>query len=129
MQVPGGGDYQDFLMPGMFAMTMAFGFINTATVVVYDSTKGVIDRFRSAPSEGPLLSRDPLEATSSEPRIPRGAGSLRRAAFSQRRWPVRQGLFQRSPGGYTEHERPVDTRCTRISRPVRPRRRRFEESR
>ncbi len=36
-------------MPGMFVMTMAFGFINTATVVVYDSTKGVIDRFRSMP--------------------------------------------------------------------------------
>ncbi len=49
MRVPGGGDYKDFLMPGMFVMTMAFGFINTATVVVYDSTKGVIDRFRSMP--------------------------------------------------------------------------------
>ncbi len=49
MKVPGGGDYKDFLMPGMFVMTMAFGFINTATLVVYDSTKGVIDRFRSMP--------------------------------------------------------------------------------
>jgi ABC-type polysaccharide/polyol phosphate export permease len=49
MKVPGGGNYTDFLMPGMFVMTMAFGFINTATVVVYDSTKGVIDRFRSMP--------------------------------------------------------------------------------
>ncbi|MFB8245497.1 ABC transporter permease [Streptomyces sp. NPDC055952] len=49
MKVPGGGAYQDFLMPGMFVMTMAFGFINTATVMVYDSTKGVIDRFRSMP--------------------------------------------------------------------------------
>ncbi|MEV7139351.1 ABC transporter permease [Streptomyces tauricus] len=49
MTVPGGGDYRDFLMPGMFVMTMAFGFINTATLVVYDSTKGVIDRFRSMP--------------------------------------------------------------------------------
>ncbi|MPY51284.1 ABC transporter permease [Streptomyces acidicola] len=49
MKVPGGGDYKDFLMPGMFVMTMAFGFINTATVVVHDSTKGVIDRFRSMP--------------------------------------------------------------------------------
>ncbi|MFI6216946.1 ABC transporter permease [Nocardia brasiliensis] len=49
MTVPGGGDYRDFLMPGMFAMTMAFGFINTATVVVHDATKGVIDRFRSMP--------------------------------------------------------------------------------
>ncbi|MYT72155.1 MULTISPECIES: ABC transporter permease [unclassified Streptomyces] len=49
MTVPGGGDYRDFLMPGMFAMTMAFGFVNTATLVVYDATKGVIDRFRSMP--------------------------------------------------------------------------------
>ncbi|WP_435591743.1 ABC transporter permease [Nocardia sp. bgisy118] len=49
MTVPGGGDYRDFLMPGMFAMTMAFGFINTATLVVHDATKGVIDRFRSMP--------------------------------------------------------------------------------
>lgn len=49
MRVPGGGDYKDFLMPGMFVMSMAFGFINTATLVVHDSTKGVIDRFRSMP--------------------------------------------------------------------------------
>jgi ABC-2 type transport system permease protein len=49
MTVPGGGDYRSFLMPGMFAMTMAFGFINTATVMVYDATNGVIDRFRSMP--------------------------------------------------------------------------------
>ncbi|WP_280493324.1 ABC transporter permease [Nocardia asiatica] len=49
MSVPGGGDYRSFLMPGMFAMTMAFGFVNTATVVVYDATNGVIDRFRSMP--------------------------------------------------------------------------------
>ncbi|MFJ1577726.1 ABC transporter permease [Streptomyces sp. NPDC088182] len=49
MTVPGGGDYREFLMPGMFAMTMAFGFMNTAVAVVTDSTKGVIDRFRSMP--------------------------------------------------------------------------------
>jgi ABC-2 type transport system permease protein len=52
MKPPGGGgaaDYRDFLMPGMFVMTMAFGFINTATAVVTDANKGVIDRFRSMP--------------------------------------------------------------------------------
>ncbi|WP_409237758.1 ABC transporter permease [Streptomyces sp. PA5.6] len=52
MKVPGGGedgDYKQFLMPGMFVMTMAFGFMNTAMGVVTDSTKGVIDRFRSMP--------------------------------------------------------------------------------
>ncbi|MFI6084132.1 ABC transporter permease [Streptomyces sp. NPDC051217] len=49
MKVPGGGDYREFLMPGMFAMTMAFGFINTAVAFVTDSSKGVNDRFRSMP--------------------------------------------------------------------------------
>ncbi|TDB93721.1 ABC transporter permease [Actinomadura sp. 7K534] len=49
MSVPGGGDYREFLMPGMFGMTMAMGFMNTAYVVVYESTRGVTDRFRSMP--------------------------------------------------------------------------------
>ncbi|NUK23952.1 ABC transporter permease [Streptomyces lunaelactis] len=49
MKQPGDGNYRDFLMPGMFVMTMAFGFMNTATTVVNDATKGVIDRFRSMP--------------------------------------------------------------------------------
>ncbi|WP_274032016.1 ABC transporter permease [Streptomyces sp. MMBL 11-1] len=49
MKVPGGGDYREFLMPGMFAMTMAMGFMNTAVAVVTDAAKGVVDRFRSMP--------------------------------------------------------------------------------
>ncbi|QEU93611.1 ABC transporter permease [Streptomyces kanamyceticus] len=52
MKVPGGGDdgdYKQFLMPGMFVMTMAFGFMNTAMGVATDASKGVIDRFRSMP--------------------------------------------------------------------------------
>ncbi|WP_129666629.1 ABC transporter permease [Phytoactinopolyspora endophytica] len=49
MSVPGGGDYREFLMPGMFGMTMAMGFMNTAYVVVYDTARGVTDRFRSMP--------------------------------------------------------------------------------
>ncbi|MEU0372672.1 ABC transporter permease [Streptomyces sp. NPDC006283] len=49
MKSPDGGSVRDFLMPGMFAMTMAFGFMNTAIAVVTDASKGVIDRFRSMP--------------------------------------------------------------------------------
>jgi len=49
MTVPGGGDYREFLMPGLFGMTMAFGFMNTAYAVVLDTSKGVTDRFRSMP--------------------------------------------------------------------------------
>jgi ABC-type polysaccharide/polyol phosphate export permease len=49
MQVPGGGNYKEFLMPGMFVMTVGMGFVTTATVFAYDSKKGVVDRFRSMP--------------------------------------------------------------------------------
>ena len=49
MIVPGGGNYREFLMAGMFAQTMAFGIGETAMAVQVDSAKGVMDRFRSMP--------------------------------------------------------------------------------
>lgn len=49
MTVPGGGDYRDFLMPGMFAMTMVFGIGATVTAVSADVARGVTDRFRAMP--------------------------------------------------------------------------------
>lgn len=49
MAVPGGGDYLDFLMPGMFALTMVFGLEATMTAVTTDASRGVTDRFRSLP--------------------------------------------------------------------------------
>lgn len=49
MNVGGGTDYVSYAMPGMFAMTMAFGFMNTAMAVVIDKERGVTDRFRSMP--------------------------------------------------------------------------------
>jgi ABC-2 type transport system permease protein len=54
MSVPGGGasgggDYREFLLPGMFAMTMAFGLEATMTSVATDAARGVTDRFRSMP--------------------------------------------------------------------------------
>ncbi|MFC7384473.1 ABC transporter permease [Sphaerisporangium rhizosphaerae] len=49
MAIPGGGDYREFLMPGMFAMTMVFGVEATFTAVSADAAKGVTDRFRSMP--------------------------------------------------------------------------------
>jgi ABC transporter DrrB family efflux protein len=44
-----GVSYVDYAMPGMFAMTMAFGFMNTAYAVTLTKEKGFIDRFRSMP--------------------------------------------------------------------------------
>jgi ABC transporter DrrB family efflux protein len=44
-----GVGYVNFAMPGMFAMTMAFGFMNTAYAVTLNKEKGFMDRFRSMP--------------------------------------------------------------------------------
>lgn len=49
IEIPGGGSYREFLMPGMFAQTMAFGIGETLAAVQADSEKGVTDRFRSMP--------------------------------------------------------------------------------
>jgi ABC-2 type transport system permease protein len=50
MAVPGGGNgYREFILPGMFAMTMAFGLEATMIAVSSDAAKGVTDRFRSMP--------------------------------------------------------------------------------
>ncbi|WP_371795886.1 ABC transporter permease [Streptomyces sp. NBC_01718] len=43
------GDNTEFLVPGVLALTMAFGLESTMLAVTQDLTKGVIDRFRSMP--------------------------------------------------------------------------------
>jgi ABC-2 type transport system permease protein len=43
------GEYRDYLIPGMLALTMAFGLEGTMIAVTRDLDKGVIDRFRSMP--------------------------------------------------------------------------------
>lgn len=49
MQVPGGGAYRDFLIPGMLVMAMLFGISLTTAAVLTDVQRGVTDRFRSMP--------------------------------------------------------------------------------
>jgi ABC-2 type transport system permease protein len=44
-----GEGYLTYAMPGLFAMTMAFGFMNTAFAVTMMKEKGFVDRFRSMP--------------------------------------------------------------------------------
>jgi ABC-type multidrug transport system permease subunit len=59
MTVSGGGDYREFLMPGMFAQTMAVGVTTTLIVVSTQASYGVTDRFRSMPisQSGVVLGR------------------------------------------------------------------------
>lgn len=49
IEVPGGGDYIAFLLPGMFTLTMLFGLDATMLNVTEDSRRGITDRFRSLP--------------------------------------------------------------------------------
>ncbi|WP_409470510.1 ABC transporter permease [Streptomyces sp. HC307] len=50
------GEYVDYLVPGMLALTMAFGLEGTMIAVTQDLNKGVIDRFRSMPmTNGAIL--------------------------------------------------------------------------
>jgi ABC-2 type transport system permease protein len=48
MSIPD-GDYMDFLIPGMLAMTMLFGLESLVVSVTNDTAKGVTDRIRSMP--------------------------------------------------------------------------------
>ena len=47
--IPGGGNYNEFLMPGIFAQTIVFAAGTTAIGITDDVQKGIIDRFRSLP--------------------------------------------------------------------------------
>src|SRR6266508_3284992 len=45
----GGGNYREYLMPGIFAETIVFASATTAIGVTEDLHKGILDRFRSLP--------------------------------------------------------------------------------
>jgi len=47
--LPDGGSYREFLMPGIFAQTIAFAAAATAIGMAYDLSQGIVDRFRSLP--------------------------------------------------------------------------------
>ncbi|MFA1543653.1 ABC transporter permease [Actinomadura monticuli] len=49
ISVPGGGDYREYLMPGLFAMVTFTATMAVAMRVATDASRGVMDRFRSMP--------------------------------------------------------------------------------
>ena len=54
--VAGGGEYIDYLAPGVLVMTAAAGSVSTAVSVSVDMTEGIVNRFRTmAISRGSLL--------------------------------------------------------------------------
>jgi ABC transporter DrrB family efflux protein len=50
--LPGGGNYREYLMPGIFAQTIVFAAATTAVGMRDDLNKGLLDRFRSLPMAG-----------------------------------------------------------------------------
>lgn len=49
IKVPGGIPYVDYLMPGIFVQTVAFGATNTAIGLATDVKSGLLERFHSLP--------------------------------------------------------------------------------
>jgi ABC-type polysaccharide/polyol phosphate export permease len=47
--LPGGGNYREFLMPGIFMQAMALTAVQSAVSVAEDMQRGIIDRMRSLP--------------------------------------------------------------------------------
>ncbi|TDC76157.1 ABC transporter permease [Actinomadura sp. 7K507] len=47
--VPGGGNYREYLMPGLFAMVTVTSTVAVTMRVATDASRGVMDRFRSMP--------------------------------------------------------------------------------
>lgn len=47
--LPDGGNYREFLMPGIFAQTIVFAAATTAVAMANDMSTGLIDRFRTLP--------------------------------------------------------------------------------
>ena len=67
IEIPGGGDYVTFLLPGMFTLTMLFGLESTMLAMSTDAAKGITDRFRSMPihSSAVALGRSGADMASS----------------------------------------------------------------
>src|SRR5262249_50944067 len=49
ISVPGGGNYREYLIPGLFTMTSFTSVMAVAMRVATDASRGVMDRFRSMP--------------------------------------------------------------------------------
>jgi ABC-2 type transport system permease protein len=49
IKVPGGGNYREYLMPGLFGMMALMAVTINTLQVATDASKGVMDRFRSMP--------------------------------------------------------------------------------
>jgi len=52
IELPGGGDYLPYLLPGILTLSMLFGVETTMGAITQDTKQGITDRFRSLPMNG-----------------------------------------------------------------------------
>ncbi|MCO5992072.1 ABC transporter permease [Actinoallomurus rhizosphaericola] len=55
IRVPGGGDYREYLMPGLFSMVTFTAMQGVMGRMAADASRGVMDRFRSMPMARPAV--------------------------------------------------------------------------
>jgi ABC-2 type transport system permease protein/oleandomycin transport system permease protein len=55
IEVPGFSEYNQFLLPGIFAQTITFGSAGTSVGLADDLQKGFVDRLRSLPMSQPAV--------------------------------------------------------------------------
>jgi ABC-2 type transport system permease protein len=53
IEVPGGGDYHEYLIGGILVQTLVFGLMGPGTSMATDLGEGIIDRFSSLPMSRP----------------------------------------------------------------------------
>src|ERR687888_589097 len=92
IKVPGGSNYREYLLPGLFAMTAIVGVMASALLTSKDVAEGVMDRFRSMPM---ARSAVPFGRTAADLRAAVVAALPHRGSLSGGR---RRGWGRRSDG-------------------------------
>ena len=95
IDVPGGGNYREFLMGGIFAQTIVFAAFGVAMSLAYDRKNQAVDRFRALPiAKGAVLGGHAL-ANLFKSLLPIALMSLCGLAIG---WRIRDGLAQAALG-------------------------------
>ncbi len=93
--VPGGGNYREFLMGGIFAQTIVFTAFGVAMSLAYDRKNQAVDRFRALPvAQGSVLAGHAI-ANLCKSMLPIVLMSLCGLAIG---WRVREGLVDAATG-------------------------------
>ena len=93
--VPGGGNYREFLMGGIFAQTIVFTAFGVAMSIAYDRKNQAVDRFRALPlAKGAVLGGHAI-ANLFKSLLPIALMSLCGLAIG---WRIRDGLVDAAVG-------------------------------